>query len=395
MRRVLAAVAALAFVPGASFAQEEEPEVVESEPELAESASPESVGQTAAPGAPTGEAGSPDTYTVQPGDTLWEISQRFLGNPWYWPKVWSFNPEIENPHWIYPGNLVRFYPTADDLPTQLEGEEPTPDELGEVTLGSLHAPNLFNQEEDVVEISQGMKLVQSTARKDVIRQDGLVTSRELEEAGVIDRAWAEKEMLSASDRVYLRFRGVGALRVGDLYSVFRTVGEVKHPVTRLKFGYLTRVVGVVRLVGVEKNGTVVGVIDQSIEEIHRGFFVGPLGNFDKQVIAKPSARQIDGVILCSAEPSLPFMGESHLLFIDKGTKDGVEEGNLFTVVRQGDPLRSKDPEEVKRLPLEDVATILVIDAKETASAGMVVRSLREVVAGDRVIARSAVRAVAR
>src|SRR5438874_4760440 len=54
--------------------------------------------------------GSPEEYIIQKGDTLWDLSQKFLNNPWYWPKIWSNNPYIENPHWIYPGNKLRIVP---------------------------------------------------------------------------------------------------------------------------------------------------------------------------------------------------------------------------------------------------------------------------------------------
>ena len=69
----------------------------------------------------------PDTYTIRPGDTLWDLSGRFLNNPWYWPKVWSFNPEITNPHWIEPGNVLKFYPSAEEAPARVE---PAPAALG-------------------------------------------------------------------------------------------------------------------------------------------------------------------------------------------------------------------------------------------------------------------------
>src|ERR1700682_1392704 len=54
--------------------------------------------------------GAPEEYVIVKRDTLWDLSQKFLNNPWYWPKIWSLNPSIENPHWIYPGNRLRIVP---------------------------------------------------------------------------------------------------------------------------------------------------------------------------------------------------------------------------------------------------------------------------------------------
>ena len=71
------------------------------------------------PGQGGRESAPGETHSVTRGDTLWDLSQRYLGSPWYWPKVWSYNPEIANPHWIYPGNQVRFFPAGEEVPSRV------------------------------------------------------------------------------------------------------------------------------------------------------------------------------------------------------------------------------------------------------------------------------------
>ena len=60
-----------------------------------------------------------ETHTVESGDTLWDLCSKYLNSPWYWPKIWSYNPQLTNPHWIFPGNEISFYPSDENLPTQI------------------------------------------------------------------------------------------------------------------------------------------------------------------------------------------------------------------------------------------------------------------------------------
>ena len=78
-------------------------------------------GVSAAPGGPPGEV--PDTHVVQKGDTLWDLSSRYYRNAWGWPKLWSYNPQITNPHWIYPGDLIRLLPPGGGAGAGADGGE--------------------------------------------------------------------------------------------------------------------------------------------------------------------------------------------------------------------------------------------------------------------------------
>src|SRR5688572_1967617 len=138
--RLVGAVSIL--ISAQAFAQDEEGEdsIPVEEPAAGDEGGDEG-GEEGAPARPApggAEAGGTpqvsETHLVQGGDTLWDLCSKYLNSPWYWPKIWSYNPQITNPHWIYPGNELRFYPSDENLPTPVAvsqsmtlGEDATPD----------------------------------------------------------------------------------------------------------------------------------------------------------------------------------------------------------------------------------------------------------------------------
>lgn len=376
MRRLLltAALTMIAFAPTGARAQQEDEAGSENEdiaPEGSSTIAPEKKPATPRP-ATTGKASAPGTqHTVEKGDTLWDLSQKFLGSPWYWPKVWSYNPEIANPHWIYPGNAVRFYAQGEEVPTQVEVGQPEEIDQGEMI-------------DDGVSVNGqiGFRPKNSVT----VSSPGFVTSREVEDSGRIFGSFSEATMLSAPDRIYVQFKK--APRLGEQYVVFRHSGEVIHPVTKDPIGYFTKILAEVKVIRVEKDNKAIVHVVKQYDEIWRGDAVGPSSEpVLRYVVARPNERDVKGAYLVSDVVVWPTtVGEHALAIIDKGSDDGVKLGNTFTFWRQQDPHSQANlmsPTYIEEnMPKEDVGTCVAFEVKAKVTVCLVTNSLRELVPGE-------------
>jgi hypothetical protein len=336
---------------------------------------------------------APATYTVQRGDTLWDLSARFLDNPWYWPKIWAYNPHIANPHFIYPGNLVRFRTAAEGAPIQVEPAEEGPPprrELAPLSRADMASPQTLG-EGDEVSVGGRWRIGYVMPKGVHVRRDSFVTQREIDASGTLAAAFEEKLLLTTYDRAYVRFADLSQVKPGARYVLYRTDRAVVHPVTGQPFGFKSTVLGAARVVAVDSKVATVE-ITQAFEPIERGALVGAwTDGAVRQVRARPNRQELDGVIIASQQDLVSEIGEHHLVFVDRGRDDGVEEGNVFTVLRSGDPY-GRDLDDVlhdPNLPDEEVGRLLVVDVQQRSCAAFVLKSLRELYVGDRVAMRPA------
>jgi hypothetical protein len=339
------------------------------------------------------------TYTVERGDTLWDLSARFLSDPWSWPRIWSNNPQIANPHWIYPGNVLRIGPGGVLEPVAGDASRPPMDDLGDIeapseladfSRGELGKEGLALEEADEVRVTGPRRIGFVPGSGTLSRRDSFVTRRELAESGVITAAFEDKLLLTVHDRAYAEFRGDVAVKPGETYAVYTTEREIQHPVTGELFGYRTRVIGAARVVSTDAGAVTVEVV-QAYDPIERGAWLAPFGETVlHRVQQRAAAKQIDGIIVASQTDDVSEIAEHHVVYVDKGTADGVEEGNVFTVVRSGDPYGQDTTvaREDAALPNEEIGALLVVDAKEHASTALVVSSARELLVGDRAVAKA-------
>ena len=321
-----------------------------------------------------------EQYTVQPGDTLWDLSQRYLGNPWYWQQLWALNPQISNPHWIYPGDTVYFRPQAGLTPLEFGiGEERLRDEFegaddegrssrveGQIPISEISIMDKFNFFN--------------------YRRDGFIARSELKSTGVVAGSFAEgKNDLIEGDQVYIKAENVPLTDygIGQTYEIFRNLGPVEHPITGDDVGFKITVIGQLKVTRIV-NEVVVGEITSSFQDIQRGDQIRATHNAVKDLRPKRNQVSQQGYIVDQLIDNL-VVGQMEVVFIDLGISQGVLEGNRLFVVRRGDGINEYEYFDKEELPYEKVAEILVLSTGSATSSAVVLNSIMGIKPGDRVV----------
>lgn len=295
----------------------------------------------------------PHEYVVRRGDTLWDISQRFFDTPWVWPKLWEQNRGIGNPHRIKPGMKLLVYPGMFDLPP-----EPAP------VAAVAPAPEPIQPPEP--------KLFHPT-----VRDIGYLSPDKAETVGTIFGAQDHLKLtLGEGDKAFVRFPGP-APAVGTRFRVVHISEEVvRHPVTHEPLGYKHTFPAVLEVVEVKEDVATAAVTDSSAE-IAVGDGVVPWFPMPEAVALKRGGPRAEGRLV-AAQDWRYRIGPGHLVFLDLGSGDGLEPGQVMSIWREAesDGLSLSDLEATR---LGEMVVVLV--RPDTATA-MVTNSLTELTEGD-------------
>ncbi|MBO6937329.1 MAG: LysM peptidoglycan-binding domain-containing protein [Deltaproteobacteria bacterium] len=310
----------------------------------------------------------PGVYTVRRGDTLWDITGRYYGNPYHWPRVWSYNPEITNPHWIYPMDHIRLRP---------EGEAQAALPSGPTVVERQPRPGA------------------GTVR---LRDQGYLEEDALEDVGVIIGSPEENMLLSTFDDVYVRFGEDADVRPGTDYTVFREI-DLDEERENDEEGVLVRILGVIRLKDYDPEREMGrGTITEALDPIERGYHLAPIPRRFDMVPPRENSTEVVAEVVAALEPR-ELNANAQVVFVNKGSADGVQVGNRFFVVRQGDQWRraelagsgghgetvedAPEPDDEEQYLPEVVAEGRVVNVRENTSALFITGATQPIVIGDR------------
>jgi hypothetical protein len=312
---------------------------------------------------------APTIYVIKKGDTLWGLSERFIKDPHYWPNMWSNNSQITNPHLIYPGQKVRVFPD------RLEFE---PREQG-VTGASSSATI-----QGAATIQAGtIAEVAAERTYSVLGNEGFLMETDKKPAGFVVTILHDRIVAGDDDIVYTDIGRVQGVKGGEKFSIYRKEGTVSHPLTNEIMGAKVVPLGTLQLTDLEQN-TSRAIITKAYQEISPGSYLMPYrDNKRREVTLKMPARELKGYIIESYSGT-SIIASGDIVYIDLGSAQGAEAGNMLYVVRDVTPDQSYVGR-IDRLPQELLGALVILETGKKTATALVVKSIDAIYKGDKIV----------
>ena len=319
---------------------------------------------SSAQAAPELRSDHPERYTVVKGDTLWDISGRFLNNPWYWPEIWHVNPQVANPHLIYPGDRLAL--------VYIDGE-PRVTKVASSDIVKL-SPKVRSEP-----IDTPIPAIPLDAISSFLTDTRIVTPEELEGAPYVLEGEDGRIITGAGDRIYARGE-----KPADKVGIFRRTKQFIDPETGEFLGLEARSVGAGNVTA--ENGDVLTLrLTKSNQEIRIGDRL--LTNINRPISTSfvPSSpdQEIEGVMI-AVDGGVTQIGQYDVVAINRGERDGLKAGDVLAVLKSGNMVRDPITGETIELPSERAGLMMVFRTDEKMSYGLVLQATRALSVGDKV-----------
>lgn len=324
------------------------------------------------------------TYTIKQGDTLWGISERFIKDPYYWPNLWANNPDITNPHLVYPGQEVRLYNGRIEVIPEYPGQKAP--EVKPAPVVEEPAPVITETpapvaEEPVVAPEPEKKV---TTLRAPGNGDGFIRTDE-ESLGTLVDSIDSRVLLTKGDLVFLKMKNLENVKIGDTYSLFERGPKITHPLTKKPFGTMMFDLGFVQITEIN-NQTIVAKIGEVYREIERGAELFEYIEPPREIELKKASGEIMGHIISGQQKKLT-QGQNDIVYVDQGTSNGLQVGNILYISRQRQATELAGKEKGSlQLPDNLLGAAVVVETRNQSSAALIFKSNTEMQIGDKVMA---------
>lgn len=309
----------------------------------------------------------PDKYVVVKGDTLWDISARFLEQPWRWPEIWKVNPQIENPHLIYPGDVVSLYYVDGQPVLGVNREEVASAEGRNVKL----SPQIRSTEHAEAIHSIPIDAIQPFLKRPLVLDDN-----EMEYWPYVVSSYDQHLIATTGNTIYVR--GITDEDAERSYSIYRKGKPYLDPSSddnkRSVLGYEAIYVGDAVL---EESGDPASLLVTGVDrEILVGDRLVPQSDEDisAEFIPRPVGTDIDGKIL-SVVDGVSQIGQFQIIVLNLGNEQGVEPGNVIGIYQSGKTVKDKIGPNLVKNEKDKMAEM---DAYENSNPSDVQRTLKKI-----------------
>ncbi len=307
----------------------------------------------------------PDRYTVVKGDTLWDISERFLRDPWLWPEIWYVNPQISNPHLIYPGDIISLI---------YIGGRPR------LTLERGRDVKLTPEIREIPH-AEAIPAIPLEAVNNFLTRTRVVQPGELEMAPHVVAGYDKRLLSGESDDFYVR----GELDEGiEFFGIYRQGDPYVDPDTGEVLGIRAQDIGSAQLKAVEGDIST-HASTRSVQEIRAGDRLLPHEErkLDTSFFPRAPKSEINGTIM-AVEGGVSQVGHLDVVAVNRGERDGLEIGSVLAIYKAGEKVRDRVVGDNIVLPAERAGLLMVFRTYEKMSFGLVLNANRPLAVKDMV-----------
>ena len=320
---------------------------------------------------PALKAGAPQVYVVKKGDTLWDISKRFLKNPVRWPEIWASNKHVKNPHWIFPGDRLLMC-TYNGRPIIGKDEgDGCEGIIRRYTGGTKLQPQVR-----IESLNNAIPVIPLEYIQHWLERTSIVAPESIQSTPYILGTADQRVLAAKGQTVYARGNG---LEIGQRYAVYRE-GEpyMLTGANGKKFNAGLELIQVAAGVAVrgENDITTLELTDTYNSEVRRGDRVLPEYDPMLPTLFYPTNAEdvVAGGQVVRVMGSIGTAAKNSVVTIDRGSLQGVQVGHVFSINQKGEVVTDPKTKERVQLPGQRIGNVMVFKSFEHLSYAYVLDS---------------------